>query len=47
MSTSAFLLMTIVQGTVVVVTVYFFLKVLRSPMQEEPDSFSENDETPR
>lgn len=47
MSTSALLMMVIVQGTVAAVTIYFFLKVLRSPMQQEPDSYSENDDLPR
>lgn len=47
MTTSALILMILVQGTVVGVTVYFFMKVLRSPMQNEPDSYSENDDIPR
>jgi hypothetical protein len=47
MTTSALILMILVQGTVVGVTLHFFLKVLRSPMQDEPDSYSENDDIQR
>lgn len=47
MSTTALIMMIAVQGTVIAVTVYFFLKVLRAPMQNEPDSYSENDDIPR
>jgi len=44
MSTSALILMIVVQVTVTVITGYFFMKVLRSPKKPEPDSYSENDD---
>lgn len=44
MSTSALITMILVQVTVTVVTAYFFFKVLRTPPNPEPDSFSENDD---
>ena len=47
MTTSALILMVVVQVTVTVVTGYFFWKVLRTPPHQEPDSFSENDDEPR
>lgn len=47
MSTSAIVLMVIVQGTVTVITAYYFFKVLRTPPKPEPDSFEENDDEPR
>jgi hypothetical protein len=47
MDTSALILMVTVQATVTSVTLYFFIKVLRTPPRAEPDSFDENDEDPR
>lgn len=47
MSTSALILMVVVQLSVSVVTIYFFRKVLRTPPREEPDSYIENDDMPR
>jgi len=35
------------QGTVLGATIYFFRKVLKTPVKPEPDSFSENDNEPR
>ena len=36
--------MVVVQAAVVLITGYFFIKVLRTPPNPEPDSFSENDD---
>jgi hypothetical protein len=47
MSTSAIIMMILVQGTVVSITAYFFYKVLTVKPKEEPDSYSENDEASR
>lgn len=35
-----------VQLSVTVITIYFFLKVLRAPKKPEPDSYDENDDAP-
>jgi heme/copper-type cytochrome/quinol oxidase subunit 2 len=42
MSTSAFILMVLVQGTVIVLTTYFLIKVLRMPPKTNSDSEGEN-----
>lgn len=47
MNTGALILMVAVQGTVLFLTVYFFYKVLKTPPNPEPDSYSENDDVPR
>lgn len=47
MSTGALLMMVITQGVFVLVTGYFFYRVLVSKPKEESDSFSENDDVPR
>lgn len=44
MNTSAIILMVITQTTVAAFTLYFFMKVLRTPKKPEPDSYDENDE---
>jgi heme/copper-type cytochrome/quinol oxidase subunit 2 len=44
MNTSAIILMVLTQVVVTAFTVYFFIKVLRSPKRPEPDSFDENDD---
>lgn len=44
MDSSALTLMVIVQVSVILITAYFFIKVLRTPPNPEPDSFSENDD---
>ena len=46
MSKEALILMVVVQLTVIVLTTYFFIKVLRSPAKSEHDSYSENDDIP-
>ncbi|HPE97208.1 MAG: hypothetical protein H6548_01650 [Chitinophagales bacterium] len=47
MDTSALVLMLVVQVAVTAITLYFFLKVLRTPPRAEPDSYDENDDEPR
>ena len=44
MTTSALILMIIVQVSVTCLTGYFFYKVLKTPPKAEPDSYSENDD---
>lgn len=39
MSATAFTLMVLVQGTVTILTGYFFWRVLRTPPKAEPDSY--------
>jgi hypothetical protein len=43
MSTSAIIMMVLVQGIVTGITGYLFYKVLTTKPKPEPDSFSEND----
>ncbi len=43
MNASALILMVATQLTVMVVTAYFFFRVLRAPQRPEPDSYSGND----
>jgi hypothetical protein len=47
MTSSALILMVVVQVSVTIVTAFFFWKVLSTPPKPEPDSFSENDEVER
>ncbi|MDA8132307.1 MAG: hypothetical protein M0011_12460 [Elusimicrobia bacterium] len=47
MSSSALLMMVLAEGTITVMTVYFFWKVLTIPPKPEPDSYAGNDEEPR
>ncbi|MCB0516455.1 MAG: hypothetical protein R2798_12525 [Chitinophagales bacterium] len=47
MNTSALITMILVQVPVTIVTIYFFLKVLRTPPRAEPDSYIDNDDVPR
>lgn len=47
MNTSALILMIITQLAVTAFTIYFFIKVLKTPPKPEPDSFDENDSVPR
>lgn len=44
MTTSAIVMMVLVQLSVTIVTIYFFLKVLRTPKKPEPDSYVDNDD---
>ena len=47
MNTSAIILMAATQLAVTAFTIYFFVKVLRTPPNPEPDSYDENDDEPR
>lgn len=47
MNTSALILMLITQVVVTCITVYFFVKVLRTPPRNEPDSYADNDDVER
>ncbi len=47
MNTSALILMLFTQLSVIAFTIYFFKKVLNTPPNPEPDSYSENDDEPR
>ncbi len=47
MNTSALITMVITQGIVTFLMAYFFKKVLSTPAQPEPDSYTENDDEPR
>jgi len=42
MTATAWTMMLVTEILVTVVTVYFFVKVLRTPPKGEPDSFTEN-----
>ena len=44
MNSSALILMTSVMALVTFATLYFFIKVLRTPPRKEPDSYSDNDD---
>ncbi len=44
MNTSALITMLITQGTVAFFMAFFFWKVLRTPPNPEPDSYSDNDD---
>ncbi|CAI8266927.1 MAG: Uncharacterised protein [Flavobacteriia bacterium] len=44
MSTSALLLMIIVQGSVAVATIYFFLKVLKAPVRHADEESSNHED---
>jgi len=46
MTSSALILMILVQLSVTLITGYFFFKVLKTPPRQEPDSYSENDDIP-
>ena len=43
MTAAAWTLMLVTEILVTVVTVYFFVKVLRTPPKDEPDSYTQND----
>ena len=47
MSSSALIMMIVVQVSVTIITGYFFYKVLVTPPKSEPDSYSENEEEQR
>ena len=37
-------MMIVSESIILVLTVYFFVKVFKAPKKDEPDSFSENDQ---
>lgn len=43
MNSTALTMMLVTEIVVTAVTVYYFIKVLRTPPKPEPDSFKEND----
>lgn len=45
MSTSAIILMVLIQGSVTVITIYFLLKVLRTPPKKDTEPPEEKQET--
>ncbi len=47
MNTTALIIMVTTMLLVTSVTCYFFIRVLRTPPEPEPDSYSENDDQPR
>lgn len=47
MSTGALIMMIVTQSTFVIITGYFFYRVLTTKPKAEPDSYSENDDEPR
>lgn len=44
MNTSALVTMIIAQGIVILVTIYFFIRVMKTPPKPEPDSYEDNDD---
>jgi hypothetical protein len=44
MNTTALVMMLVTEIIVTVITVYYFVKVLRTPPKPEPDSFTDNDD---
>jgi len=47
MNTDALVMMLAAEGVVTFFVLYFFIRVLKSPAEPEPDSYSENDDEPR
>jgi hypothetical protein len=43
MSTEGLSMMLVTEISVTLITFYFFVKILKTPNKQEPDSFSEND----
>ena len=44
MNTSALLMMILTEGTVALITGYFFYRVLTTKKHAEPDSYTDNDD---
>ena len=44
MNSSALIMMLVTEIVVTGFTIYYFVKVLKTPPKEEPDSYVENDE---
>lgn len=47
MSTTALILMISVETVITAITVYYFIKILRTKPKPEPDSYLDNDDQPR
>jgi len=47
MNTIALVLMITVETAITAITVYYFIKILRTKPKPEPDSFLDNDDVPR
>lgn len=47
MNSSALTMMLTTEIVVTVITIYYFIKILKTPPKQEPDSFSENDSEKR
>lgn len=47
MNTSALFMMLVTTSIVIAITLYFVIKVLKSPPKPEPDSYEFNDDDPR
>ncbi len=43
MNSSALIMMLTTEIAVTIITVYFFIKILKTPPKQEPDSFSDNE----
>ena len=43
MNSSALTMMLTTEIAVTIITIYYFIKILKTPPKQEPDSFSEND----
>jgi len=47
MNSSALIMMLVTEVIVTGFTIYYFVKVLKTPPKKEPDSFTENDDAKR
>jgi hypothetical protein len=47
MNSTALTMMLVTEIAVTVITIYYFVKVLRTPPKQEPDSFTDNDDEKR
>ena len=43
MNSSALAMMLVAEGIIAFFTIYFFIKVLKTPPKPEPDSYEDND----
>lgn len=47
MNSSALIMMLTTEIAVTIITIYYFVKILRTPPKQEPDSFIDNDDEKR
>lgn len=47
MNSTALTMMLVTEIAVTLITIYYFVKVLRTPPKQEPDSFTDNDDEKR